>query len=217
MTQLQTKAVCDPQTSLTKSLLGYGVLAGPLYVTVSLAQALTRTGFDLSRHPWSFLSNGDLGWIQITNFVVAGLTTLAAAAGIGRATRSAWLQRLLAVYGLSLIGAGIFRADPALGFPAGTPEVPGVITWHGTLHFVCGGIGFTCLVVACLIMARRFSGESRTGWAVYSAVSGAVFAATFVAVGSGGGAAWSNLAFVGGVLVVWTWFSLVSRHLYKRV
>jgi len=43
---------------VTRSLLGYGILAGPLYIVVALAQALTRDGFDLSRHPWSLLANG---------------------------------------------------------------------------------------------------------------------------------------------------------------
>ena len=40
---------CDPATRVTRSLLGYGVIAGPLYVAVSLAQGLTRQGFDFSR------------------------------------------------------------------------------------------------------------------------------------------------------------------------
>jgi hypothetical protein len=40
---------------------------------VSYAQALTRDGFDLTRNAFSFLSLGDLGWIQITIFVVCGL------------------------------------------------------------------------------------------------------------------------------------------------
>jgi hypothetical protein len=35
---------CDPRTRVTRSLLGYGVLAGPVYVTVSLTQAITRPG-----------------------------------------------------------------------------------------------------------------------------------------------------------------------------
>ena len=35
----------------TRSLLGYGIIAGPVFVVVSLAQALTRDGFDLARHP----------------------------------------------------------------------------------------------------------------------------------------------------------------------
>ena len=48
---------------------------------MSLAQALTRDGFDLSRHAWSLLANGDLGWIQIANFIVTGLMIVAAAVG----------------------------------------------------------------------------------------------------------------------------------------
>ena len=49
---------CEPADRVTKSLLGYGVIAGPVYVVVALAQAVTRDGFDLARHQWSLLSNG---------------------------------------------------------------------------------------------------------------------------------------------------------------
>jgi hypothetical protein len=34
------------------------------------------------------LANGDLGWLQITNFVVTGLMTVAFAAGSSRADRA---------------------------------------------------------------------------------------------------------------------------------
>ena len=34
------------------------VVAGPLWVTVSVAQAATRDGFDITRHPLSLLSTG---------------------------------------------------------------------------------------------------------------------------------------------------------------
>ena len=47
----------------TARLLACGVLAGPLFLTVLMIQAFTREGFDLSRHPLSLLSLGDLGWI----------------------------------------------------------------------------------------------------------------------------------------------------------
>src|SRR5262249_14340506 len=66
------------------ALLTCGVVAGPLYLAVVLLQALTRTGFDLKRHPLSSLSLGHLGWIQIVNFVVTGLLVLACAAGMRR-------------------------------------------------------------------------------------------------------------------------------------
>jgi hypothetical protein len=61
----------------TRWLLAGGALAAPLWVGASLAQVATREGFDLTRHPLSALSNGELGWLQITNFVVAGVLLLA--------------------------------------------------------------------------------------------------------------------------------------------
>ena len=70
---------------ITKSLLGYGVIAGPIYVVVVAAQAATRDGFDPRRHAASQLANGDLGWIQIATFLITGAMTIAAAVGIRRA------------------------------------------------------------------------------------------------------------------------------------
>jgi hypothetical protein len=49
---IQSAALPQPATA-TKGLLRLGVVAGPLYVAVSLIQALTRDGFDLTRHAWS--------------------------------------------------------------------------------------------------------------------------------------------------------------------
>ena len=143
--------LCDRTTAVTRSLLGYGVIAGPLYVGVSLAQALTREGFDLTRHAWSLLANGSLGWIQIANFILFGAMTIAFAVGLRRALpRQRWAPRLVGVYGGSLIAAGVFRADPALGFPVGTPDDAREVSWHGLAHFALGGVGFLCLIVACL-------------------------------------------------------------------
>src|SRR5579864_741463 len=115
---------CDPGTRVTRSLLGYGVLAGPVYVIAALAQALLRPGFNLAHDDVSLLSNGSLGWIQIANFVVTGLMVIACATGMRRALaggRSAlWAPLLIGLYGLGLIAAGIFVADPMYGFPPGT-------------------------------------------------------------------------------------------------
>lgn len=212
---------CDPATRVTKSLLGYGMIAGPLYVTVSLTQAFTRDGFDLTRHAWSMLSNGSLGWIQITNFVVTGLMMIAFAVGLHRALRpgagSTWAPRLIAVYGVSMICAGILRADPAMGFPVGTPDGPGDISWHGIGHFLSGGIGFTCLTVACFVLARRFTAERLTGWAWFSRTTGLLFAAGFVSVAAGAGASWSILAFVAAVVLVFGWIAAVAANRYRLV
>ncbi len=207
MTQVTATAprTCDPATRVTKSLLGYGVLAGPLYVTVSLVLGLTRPGFDLSRDQWSLLANGHLGWVQVANFLVTGAMTIAFAVGLRRATRSRTASTLIGVYGAGLIAAGIFRADE-----------PGTFSWHGTLHLVCGGIGFLCLVAACLVLGRRYAREGRAGWARYSRITGVVFLAGFACVATAAGASWATLVFVGAVLAAWTWLAAIAIDHYRH-
>src|SRR4030095_13588848 len=68
-------------TRLTRRLLACGVVAGPLFFTVGLAQSFTCDGFDPSHHALSLLENGRLGWIQISNFVITGLLSIACAIG----------------------------------------------------------------------------------------------------------------------------------------
>ena len=68
----------------TRVLVTAGVVAGPLFVIVGLVQAVTRDGFDLTRHPLSLLSLGDRGWVQIANFIIAGVLMLLFAAGTRR-------------------------------------------------------------------------------------------------------------------------------------
>ncbi|GAB2957150.1 hypothetical protein GCM10027280_52340 [Micromonospora polyrhachis] len=212
-------ADCTPAGRITKSLLGYGVVAGPFYAVVALAQALTRDGFDPSRHAWSLLSNGDLGWIQIANFVLTGLMTIAGAYGLRRALTPGhgrtWAPLLIGIYGVSLIGAGIFRADPAQGFPVGAPDSTS-ISWHGMMHLMAGGIGFLCLIAACFVLATRFSREGRGGLAWFSRITGVAFFAGFAGIASGSQGP-TTLAFVTAVLLVWAWFTTVCRHFYRTV
>lgn len=212
-----SRAACDPATRVTRSLLGYGVIAGPVYVAVSLAQVFTRAGFDPLRHEWSLLANGHLGWIQTTNFIVSGLMMVAAAVGLGRATggRGRWAPRLWAGYGLGMVSAGIFRADPTQGFPPGTPAGPGAVSWHGMLHLVSAMVGFGCLIAACVVLARRMSAAGRRGWAAYSWATGVAFLAGFAGVASGGGSVASVVGFTAAVLLAWVWTAAVSVHYYR--
>lgn len=205
---------------ITKSLLTAGVIAGPLYIVVGLAQALTRPGFDITRHALSLLSNGDLGWIQISNFLVSGLLVIAAALGIRRAIEGRgkiWGTLLIGLYGLSLIGAGIFKADPALGFPIGTPEGATTMSTSGMLHFMAGGFGFLALIAACFVFARRFASLGEQGWAAYSIFTGIVFLASFIGISSGSGNSLIILGFWIGVILAWTWISLLSRRLMAEL
>src|SRR5262245_58673539 len=95
----------------TRALLYAGAIAAPLWAGISLAQAFVRPGFDLTRHPLSALSNGDLGWLQIINFVVAGVLLVLGAAGLARAMHGApgglWTPRLVRVSGLGMVAAGV--------------------------------------------------------------------------------------------------------------
>ena len=156
-------------TTPTRFLLACGVVAGPLYILVGAIEILTRPGFDMTRHDLSLMSNGDWGWIHIAMLITTGLLTIAGAVGMRRTQRGgqagSWGPLLVGVYGAGLIGAGFFRADPALGFPPGTPADTRTVSWHGMLHLVSGGIGFLALIAACFIFARRFAAYGQRGWA----------------------------------------------------
>jgi hypothetical protein len=208
-----------PLTRQTRALLICGLIAGPFYLIVGLIQALTRPGFDIMRHDLSLLANGDLGWIQITNLVLSGLLVIAFACGVRQALSAGrgrtWGPILLGVYGIGLIGAGFFIADPAFGFPPGTPINAHAISWHGLLHIVTAGIGFLALIAACFVLARRFASQGQRGWAAYSLASGVIFFAAFVGVATGSGQSWSVIGFWIGVVVAWAWiwalaFSLLT-------
>ena len=221
-TALPAASTCDdPAARVTKSLLGYGVIAGPLYVGVSLAQALTREGFDLTRHAWSQLALGEHGWIQVANLAVTGLMLVAFAVGLRRAlgdgVASRWAPRLVAVFGLSLVAAAIFPADPSMGFPAGTPEGPGAVSWHGLLHLAAAGIGFTCMAIAGVVIARRFRAEGRQGAAVTARTIGIVFLLTFLAMAGSGALPVTIVAFIAAVVLVMGGTAALAADRYRHV
>jgi hypothetical membrane protein len=193
--------VCSPAGRITRSLLGYGVIAGPLYVIVSLAQALTRPGFDVTRDAWSVLESGPMGWLQATNLMVCGLMVLAAALGLRRTLPPSrardWGAGLLSLYGLGMVAAGIFRADGA--------HEP--VSWHGTLHLVSGTVGFAGLIAAGFVLAGRFAGTSLARFSRLAALALLVgFASVFTGFALGLAAA---------VIVVSAWLSIVCIHLYR--
>jgi hypothetical protein len=206
------------RTSLVDALLTGGILAGPIYILVGIIEIATRPGFDMTRHDLSLMSNGDWGWVHILMLVTTGLLTIGGAFGLRRVIKGqkggTWAPLMLGLYGLGLVGAGIFSADPANGFPVGTPEGMAEITTNGLLHFVSGAVGFVGLIAACFIMARHFKSRGEQSWAMYSRVTGVLFGAAFVgiAMGSNGGGAVLTtvvLAFTVAVILGWAWISLV--------
>lgn len=217
-TAIAPSQACSPGQRVTRSLLGYGVLAGAVFEASILVQGLTRRGFSLARHDASLLSNGPLGWIQIATFVACGAMTIAAAAGMRRALAGRWGPRLIAVYGAALMAAGALRADPAYGFGPGAPAGKAAhISWHAAGHLVSAGVGFTALIVACFVVARYFGREGRRGLAVYSRVSGLAFLAAFAGVTTGSSSSAVVVPFYAGVLITWAWLAVASVHLYRHV
>lgn len=220
MTTIQNPAATTVSATVatTRALLGCAAVAAPLWVVVSLAQAATREGFDLTRHPLSILSNGSLGWLQITNFLVAGILTMIGAVGLRRAMSGTpggtWTPRLIMVNGIGMVAAGVFVMDPADGFPAGTPSgMPGTLSWHSYGHMAAGSIAFTALIAACYVLGRHFSRAGKRGHAVASRVAG-----TALLVGNGwamsGGTA-GSLTLTVGVITAMLWVATVAAQ-YRR-
>jgi len=171
-------------------LLLAGLLAGPLFIVTFLVEGAFRDGYDPMRHPVSSLALGPGGWIQIANFVVAGALTLAFAVGLRRSLRpgpgAAAGPALIAVWGVSLLGAGLFRTDPVSGFPAGTPAAPDPPSWHGIVHDLVFALpGFACLAAAMLVFAYAFARRHAPWWAVYSGLSAVAFLVLFFLAGAG--------------------------------
>jgi hypothetical protein len=207
----------DRSAGPTRALLLAGAVAGPLYLVVGLIEAFTRPGFDIRRHDLSLLANGDLGWIHMADLVVSGLLVVAAAVGFRRSLAAGpgrtWGPLLVGVYGIGVAAAGFFTADPALGFPPGTPADAHAVSWHGLMHLVSGGIGFLALIAGCLVFARRFAAGGERAWAAYSAATGVVFLLSFVGIAAGSGNGWTILGFWIGVVLAWAWITAMSLRL----
>ncbi|MEW9529445.1 DUF998 domain-containing protein [Microbispora sp. NPDC049125] len=223
----------DRATALTRRLLTLGAIAGPLFVVVFLAEGATRAGYDPLRHPVSSLELGDGGWVQTANFLVAGFLSLAYAAGLRRALKatpgpargSVWGPRLVGVWALALVAAGVFTTDPVSGYPSGTPDrLTEYGSVHAALHDLLSLGGFVALVAACLVFARRFAARGERGWALYSALSAAVFTAAMVLANIAFSQAEGLVAFGGlfqriSVTAGWCWLTLLAvrtaRHLRR--
>lgn len=216
MAQIATAPTAVTSSNQTTALLTAGVLAGPIFVVTVLAQALTRDGFDPARHPLSLLALGDLGWIQVTNFVACGVLAFASAFGLRRALRGTragtWGPILVGTYGVGLVWGGVFSADPAYGFPVGTPDgAPEQLSWHGILHGIAPAVAAVALVAAAFVFARRFAAEGRRGWVAYSI--GAVLldlgltSVTF--------AVDDYRWMLAGGIVIWTWAAAVTAYVLR--
>ncbi len=201
-------------TPTTRRLLVCGVIGGPLFAVVGLTQALTRSGFDLTKQSLSTLTLGSLGWIQVANFLITGALALALATGVRRVLRDrpgeTWLPRLLYLYGAGLILGGVFHPDAGDGFPPGAPAHQSVVrSWHGVLHMTAGMLAFIALMASCFVLARYYRSTGHPNWSRACRVVGVGFALCLVGSGAPGG---SLILFIG-VTGAMVWLAIVARQL----
>jgi Protein of unknown function (DUF998) len=135
---MRSAVVVEPRKPVTRGLLCCGAAAGPLFVIVFVLEGARRPDYEPLRHPVSSLALGSRGWVQMTNFAVAGTLYLAGAAGLRRARDPLLGSRLapavFAGVGLGLLGAAAFRTDPVSGYRPGTPDAPAAPTATGARH-----------------------------------------------------------------------------------
>jgi len=171
-------------------LLTCGLLAGPLFVVAFLLEGAFRDGYDPMRHPVSSLALGPTGWTQVLTFLVCGVLTILFAIGLRRSLRpgpgALAGPLLVGVWGIGLIGAGLFATDPVSGYPAGTPAKAAAYSRHGFLHDMVFSLpAFAAMALAMFIFVYAFSRRRSPGRALYSAVSGVAFLVLFFLAGVG--------------------------------
>ncbi|MET3982973.1 DUF998 domain-containing protein [Streptomyces sp. PvR034] len=132
-----------------------------------IALGLAREGFDFTRNAISQLSLGDLGWIQIANFFVAGALLIAGAVGMRRSVSEGPGHRaapwLVGVFGASfLVLSRRFTAEGQPGWASACRLLPvGVLAGFvgsgaSVLSFTAGAaLGLAGLAAVTARLARH--------------------------------------------------------------
>jgi hypothetical membrane protein len=193
-------------------LLYCGLAAGPVFTLAFLVEGAIKTdGYEVLRHPVSSLALGENGWLQTANFLVCGALTIAFALGLWQSRRVSRAGAVLVgIWGLGLLGAGVFTTDPVSGYPLGTPAAIDYTT-SGTLHDAFSLPAFLALAAAQLVLSR---GQGLR-WAIYSVGSAIAFLAFFF-LASAGFSQTEPLVDVAGlfqrlaVVVGWGWLAALA-------
>jgi len=130
-------------------------MIGPvLFVSIFAIEGLLRMGYDSLAMYVSELSLGPHGWVQILNFIVFGLLLLAFAQGVAAGFPE--VSRAGSAL-LTIIAFGYLLSGPFVMDAAGTPR--NLMTIHGTVHGILGGVVFSLMPVSCLVFLRGFRRE----------------------------------------------------------
>ena len=188
-----------------------GIIGPPFFVAVFIVVGFIKPGYNPVARTVSEGSIGELGWIQIANFLVFGGALLIFALGLWQGFGDRWSghvgSALIALAGVGVLGAGAFVADP--GFRA--------TTFHGKLHVLVSLVTFLSLLIAGFVFAKRFWPDRL--FAFYSILSGLAIPAGFIAMAAlgkaGGGPGWSGLSQRVMIVAVWTWLTILALRLRR--
>ena len=217
----KTKFALDGRT---KTFLICGAIAGPFFVLVVLIEGITRINYNSFRYPLSSLSIGDLGWIQIANFIITGLLLFLFSIGLKQTFNSPnekfRAPLMMMIVGIGLIGAGIFSTDPIYGYPVDKPLMLAQFSIHGHLHDAFSILVFIFLPLSCFLFRKRFVAKGERGWANYSFFTGISMIAVFVLSSIGfkqllGLTDYAGLFQRLCITFGWTWIALLSLHLLR--
>ena len=132
-----------------------GVMGPVLFTAAWVVSSLRRAGHSASEVQLSGLAADDARdpQIMMAGFVVLGVCSI----GFGIALRRVLAPRaagawLVIVAGAAAVAAGVFRRDHLLlAGPGFTGE-----SWHNQVHDVASGVAYGAMLVAPLVLARRF-------------------------------------------------------------
>lgn len=220
-----TTGMGEPSAAL-RLQLACGAIGPLLFIVVFLIEGATRAGYDPLRYPVSSLSIGNLGWIQIANFLMVGLSLVVFAFGLQRALgsskRISWGPLLIGLAGIGLFGAGVFVSDPVFGYPTSEPLALAQFSVHGHLHDAFSLLLFLGLPPACFVLCQRFLKMGKRGWAVYSLLAGIGMLVAFALAGQGFTHKVTNLIAVAGVFqrlsiaIGLTWVAALAFWLMRQ-
>jgi Protein of unknown function (DUF998) len=112
---------------------------------------------------------------MVAGFVVLGGCTAALGAALHEALGGGVAPRLIQGAGLLTVAAGLLRRDRML-------LGPGSVSWHNHAHDVISAVIYVDLVVAQVLLAKRFSGDPRwRSWGPWLLASGLATGVTLVA------------------------------------
>jgi hypothetical protein len=169
----------DQSGNLMKLFLLGGIIFGPLFYLLILIQMAIRPGFDITVHPISLLALGNLGWIQTMNFIGCGILAIIGSIGMklkmDGISPSNLIPLFLSLFGIGLIIAAIFPADPSLGFPPGSPSgTPSTLSQHAMLHGVGFFLAFGSLMICCFILGRWWNNQRNKSYGIMSIATGII-------------------------------------------